>query len=150
MVEPSDAGSMSGTGTTGTFTAATGWTGAYTIKVRAENDCGNSSYSSTLTHTLTQVQSTKAASCAVKRSSVVLTNRSPCWFINRPGTWLSSRAENYPTASWSKLLLFFFFKLLLPFSDRPQKMECRAKGVHLLQSFLTYLVEKTVPIQALI
>jgi len=52
MVEPSDAGTMSGNGTTGTFAAASGWTGAYTIKVRAENDCGNSSYSSTFAGTL--------------------------------------------------------------------------------------------------
>jgi len=52
MVEPSDAGSMSGTGTTGTFTAAINWTGAYTIKVRAENDCGNSPYSGTYGGTL--------------------------------------------------------------------------------------------------
>ena len=52
LVEPSDAGTISGTATTGTFSAATDWTGAYTVKVRAENDCGNGTYSSTLAATL--------------------------------------------------------------------------------------------------
>lgn len=44
-VEPSDAGSITGSGTTGTFTAATDWTGSYSVKVRAENACGNGTYS---------------------------------------------------------------------------------------------------------
>jgi PKD repeat protein len=52
IVEPNDAGSMSGTGTTATFEAANNWTGSYTIKVRAVNDCGNSSYSTGFSGTL--------------------------------------------------------------------------------------------------
>jgi len=52
MVTPSDAGSIAGSGTTGTFTAATDWTGAYTVKVRAENECGNGTYSTDLAATL--------------------------------------------------------------------------------------------------
>ncbi len=52
VVTPTDAGSITGSGTTGTFTAATDWTGAYTIKVRAENDCGNGTYSPEFTATL--------------------------------------------------------------------------------------------------
>lgn len=45
MVEPGDAGTISGTGTTGTFNAADDWTGAYTVKVRGQNECGNGAYS---------------------------------------------------------------------------------------------------------
>ncbi|MEA3477382.1 MAG: T9SS type A sorting domain-containing protein, partial [Bacteroidota bacterium] len=52
IVEPSDAGTITGTGTTGTFTGASGWTGAYTVKVRAENACGDSPYSGTYSATL--------------------------------------------------------------------------------------------------
>jgi len=48
IVEPGDAGTISGTGTTGTFDAAVGWTGTYTIKVRAENECGIGPWSETL------------------------------------------------------------------------------------------------------
>jgi hypothetical protein len=48
MVEPSDAGTISGSGTTGTYTSAIGWTGAYTVKVRASNYCGLSAWSDTL------------------------------------------------------------------------------------------------------
>ncbi|MCK5079274.1 MAG: PKD domain-containing protein, partial [Bacteroidales bacterium] len=44
-VEPTDAGNMTGTGTTGSFIAATDWTGAYTIKVRGVNECGDGAYS---------------------------------------------------------------------------------------------------------
>ena len=47
-VEPGDAGTISGTGTVGTFEAATDWTGAYTIKVRALNDCGTGEWSDIL------------------------------------------------------------------------------------------------------
>jgi PKD repeat protein len=48
MVEPSNAGTISGSGTTGTYTAASGWTGAYSVKVRASNYCGLSAWSGTL------------------------------------------------------------------------------------------------------
>jgi len=55
MVTPSDAGNMTGNGTTGTFNAYTGWLGDYTITVRAENECGDGTFSSgfagTLNHT---------------------------------------------------------------------------------------------------
>ncbi len=49
VVEPDDAGYMSGSGTTGTFHAASGWTGAYIVKVRAENECGDGVYSNEFT-----------------------------------------------------------------------------------------------------
>ncbi len=49
MVEPSDAGTISGSGTTGTYTAAIGWTGAYTVKVRASNYCGSGAWSADFT-----------------------------------------------------------------------------------------------------
>lgn len=52
MVEPSDAGSISGTGTTATFSADATWTGAYTVKVRGQNACGNGIYSANFAATL--------------------------------------------------------------------------------------------------
>jgi predicted outer membrane repeat protein len=44
-VEPADAGSITGNDTIGTFHAAGDWTGSYSIKVRAENDCGSGNWS---------------------------------------------------------------------------------------------------------
>jgi len=44
-VLPADAGTIEGDGTTGTFTASNTWTGDYTIKVKASNDCGTSDWS---------------------------------------------------------------------------------------------------------
>ena len=52
VVEPAEAGGMTGNGTTGTFQAANDWTGTYTIKVRAENDCGDGIWSSGFQGTL--------------------------------------------------------------------------------------------------
>ncbi|MEN8224129.1 MAG: T9SS type A sorting domain-containing protein [Bacteroidota bacterium] len=52
VVDPSDAGSIAGAGTTGTFTAATDWTGDYIVKVMAENACGAGAYSPDLSATL--------------------------------------------------------------------------------------------------
>ncbi|MBE9491720.1 MAG: Omp28-related outer membrane protein, partial [Bacteroidetes bacterium] len=55
MVEPTDAGYMTGNDTIGTFHAVNGWTGDYTVKVRAENECGDGTWSegfqATLYHT---------------------------------------------------------------------------------------------------
>ncbi len=48
MVEPADAGSITGTGTSGTFTASSSWTGSFTIKVRAQNLCGDGPWSNIL------------------------------------------------------------------------------------------------------
>lgn len=44
-VSPSSAGTITGDDTVATFTASNSWTGSYTIKVRAENDCGYSAWS---------------------------------------------------------------------------------------------------------
>ncbi len=44
-VDPIDAGYMTGSDTIGTFHAASDWTGSYTIKVRAVNDCGSGDWS---------------------------------------------------------------------------------------------------------
>ena len=44
-VLPADAGTIEGDGTTGTFSASNTWTGDYTIKVQASNDCGTSGWS---------------------------------------------------------------------------------------------------------
>ena len=44
-VTPSDAGTITGGGTTGTFYAATEWSGPYSIKVRATNICGFGAWS---------------------------------------------------------------------------------------------------------
>jgi len=44
-VDPSDAGNITGNDTIGTFSAASDWTGSYSIKVRAENDCGSGAWS---------------------------------------------------------------------------------------------------------
>ena len=52
MVEPSDAGTITGTGTTGTYNAASNWTGAYTVKVRGANECGDGPWSATFAATL--------------------------------------------------------------------------------------------------
>jgi hypothetical protein len=43
---------MAGNGLTATFTASNTWSGAYTIKVRAENQCGNGPWSADFTGTL--------------------------------------------------------------------------------------------------
>lgn len=45
-VSPTPAGTISGTGTTGTFLASNTYEGTFIIKVRAENTCGNSPWSS--------------------------------------------------------------------------------------------------------
>jgi len=47
-VSPSDAGTIAGAGTVGTFTADDDWTGSYTVKVRAENACGDGAWSTDL------------------------------------------------------------------------------------------------------
>jgi len=44
-VDPTTAGTITGTGTTGTFTASSSYTGAYDISVRAENMCGDGTWS---------------------------------------------------------------------------------------------------------
>lgn len=52
QVSPADAGSITGDGTTATFDAANNWTGTYSIRVRAENVCGNGTWSDTIQCTL--------------------------------------------------------------------------------------------------
>ena len=47
-VLPIDAGTITGTGTVGTFYAADSWTGNFAIKVTAENDCGEGEWSDEL------------------------------------------------------------------------------------------------------
>ena len=44
-VEPSDAGSISGTGTTGYFEPSNSFTGSFSVKVRAQNECYNGIWS---------------------------------------------------------------------------------------------------------
>lgn len=44
-VDPASAGSMSGTGTTGTLTPSGTYTGAFNVRVRAENSCGDGVWS---------------------------------------------------------------------------------------------------------
>ncbi len=51
-VSPSNAGTMSGTGTIGTFMASNTWSGSYTIKVRAVNNCGDGPWSPDFSGTL--------------------------------------------------------------------------------------------------
>lgn len=53
-VSPTDAGTISGTGTEGTFESASGWNGSYTITVRADNNCGSGTWSSPLSCNLNQ------------------------------------------------------------------------------------------------
>jgi photosystem II stability/assembly factor-like uncharacterized protein len=48
QVDPSDAGIMSGNGITSTFISNNNWSGDYSIKVRANNQCGNSPWSDEL------------------------------------------------------------------------------------------------------
>ena len=52
MVEPSDAGSISGDDTVGTFVASDTWTGTYDVKVRAVNNCGDGPWSPNLSANL--------------------------------------------------------------------------------------------------
>ena len=47
-VLPSDAGVLSGTGTSAVFLSAGDWSGSYVVKVKATNSCGTSSWSSEL------------------------------------------------------------------------------------------------------
>ena len=51
-VDPSSAGNISGTGTTGTFESDNSFTGTYTIKVKANNMCGYGPWSQELNCTL--------------------------------------------------------------------------------------------------
>ncbi len=51
-VLPADAGSMSGTGISAIFDPSNDWSGDYTIKVMASNNCGDSDWSSELSCTL--------------------------------------------------------------------------------------------------
>ena len=44
-VTPASAGTIAGNGITGTFNASNSWEGAYTIRVRAENNCGDGAWS---------------------------------------------------------------------------------------------------------
>lgn len=48
LVEPETAGIITGTGTTGTLNLASGFTGAFSIKVQGANECGNGVYSEDL------------------------------------------------------------------------------------------------------
>lgn len=48
QVTPVAAGTMSGTGTTATFTASANWTGMCDIRVRAVNQCGNGPWSASV------------------------------------------------------------------------------------------------------
>ncbi len=54
-VSPVSAGSISGTGTTATFTASVSYTGPYTIKVNAAGHCGSSAWSGNLNCTLNKM-----------------------------------------------------------------------------------------------
>ncbi len=51
-VDPADAGTITGNGTSGTFESDDSWTGSYTIKVKATNLCGYGPWSSALNCTL--------------------------------------------------------------------------------------------------
>lgn len=51
-VTPSDAGTITGNGTTGEFISSGTWNGSYTIKVNASNSCGTSIWSTELNCTL--------------------------------------------------------------------------------------------------
>jgi PKD repeat protein len=54
-VNPESAGTISGTGTTGTLSLTTGFTGAFTIMVQGANDCGNGVFSEELAITVIEV-----------------------------------------------------------------------------------------------
>lgn len=49
MVNPESAGTITGNNTDATFMASNTWEGTYTIKVRAENECGNGPWSADFT-----------------------------------------------------------------------------------------------------
>ena len=53
-VTPQEAGVISGDDTVATFTASTGWSGEYYIKVRANNSCSTSSWSDSLLATMSK------------------------------------------------------------------------------------------------
>lgn len=52
MLDPADAGTLQGNGTTASFEADTTWTGTYTIEVQASNSCGDGAWSPPLTAVL--------------------------------------------------------------------------------------------------
>ncbi len=52
QVNPSSAGTMSGNDTVATFLASNTWSGAYSIRVRAQSDCGYGPWSQEITGTL--------------------------------------------------------------------------------------------------
>ncbi|NVO21093.1 MAG: PKD domain-containing protein [Bacteroidetes bacterium] len=58
QLDPPAAGSLQPNGTIATFTAAVSWTGAYTIKVNAANQCGISAWSPAVNCTLNHMPST--------------------------------------------------------------------------------------------
>ncbi len=56
-VDPTDAGTITGTDTVGSFTADESWSGDYTIRVRAGNQCGDAQWSAVLNCTLNAMPS---------------------------------------------------------------------------------------------
>lgn len=52
-VDPPEAGNISGTDTTGTYHPASGYSGDYSIRVRAENECNDGAWSDTIYGTVT-------------------------------------------------------------------------------------------------
>jgi uncharacterized delta-60 repeat protein len=52
LLTPSSAGILTGNGTSASFTAASTWTGSYTIAAQAANQCGSSSWSATVSGTV--------------------------------------------------------------------------------------------------
>ncbi len=52
-VDPPEAGTISGTDTTGTYHPASGYSGDYSIRVRAENECNDGAWSDTIYGTVT-------------------------------------------------------------------------------------------------
>jgi PKD repeat protein len=60
LTEPSAAGTFTGTGTTGTLTLATGFTGSFNIQVQGANDCGNSIVSESLPVTVIEAPAAPA------------------------------------------------------------------------------------------
>ncbi len=57
-LEPSTAGFLTPSANTATFTAATSWTGSFTLKVNATNQCGTSSWSVPLNATVNHMPNT--------------------------------------------------------------------------------------------
>ena len=83
--DPEAAGTISGTGTTGTLSLAAGFTGAFTIKVQGANDCGNGTFSEDLAVTVIEAPAAPTKPLGADQVDVNKTTQSEFTTMEVPG-----------------------------------------------------------------